>query len=71
MDIAKIRHELGWEPGENFDGGLPKTVSWYLGDRWWWEPIWSQRYLGERLGTAATAFRLFPTRLLIDNMILL
>ena len=51
MDIAKIRAELGWEPGETFDSGLRKTVSWYLANRWWWEPIWSRRYRGERLGT--------------------
>ena len=51
MEITKIRHELGWEPSENFDSGLRKTVSWYLANRWWWEPIWSQRYRGERLGT--------------------
>ena len=50
MDIAKIRRELGWEPAENFDSGLRKTVAWYLANRWWWEPIWSQRYRGERLG---------------------
>jgi dTDP-glucose 4,6-dehydratase len=55
MDIAKIRRELGWEPAENFESGLRKTVAWYLANRWWWEPIWSQRYRGERLGTAATA----------------
>jgi dTDP-glucose 4,6-dehydratase len=51
MEIAKIRQQLGWVPSENFDSGLRKTVSWYLTNRWWWEPIWSQRYRGERLGT--------------------
>jgi dTDP-glucose 4,6-dehydratase len=51
MDIDKIRSELGWEPGETFDSGLRKTVTWYLANRWWWEPIWSRRYRGERLGT--------------------
>ena len=51
MDTAKIRRELGWEPRENFDSGLRKTVSWYLAHRWWWGPIWPQRYRGERLGT--------------------
>ena len=53
MDTAKIRRELGWEPRENFDSGLRKTVSWYLAHRWWWGPIWSQRYRGERLGTGS------------------
>jgi dTDP-glucose 4,6-dehydratase len=50
MDIAKIRRELSWQPQESFDSGLRKTVSWYLSNRWWWEPIWTQRYRGERLG---------------------
>jgi hypothetical protein len=52
MDIGKIRRELGWEPAENFDSGLRKTVSWYLENHWWWEPTWSQRYRGARLGTS-------------------
>jgi len=53
MDIAKIGRELSWEPGENFESGLRKTVSWYLTNRWWWEPIWCQRYRGGRLGTGS------------------
>jgi dTDP-glucose 4,6-dehydratase len=55
MDTAKIGCELGWQPRENFEGGLRKTVAWYLANRWWWEPIWLQRYRGERLGIATTA----------------
>jgi dTDP-glucose 4,6-dehydratase len=51
MDITKIRRELSWQPQESFDSGLRKTVSWYLANPWWWEPIWSRRYGGERLGT--------------------
>jgi len=50
MDITKTRRELGWMPRETFDTGLRKTVSWYLENRWWWEPIWLRRYQGERLG---------------------
>jgi len=58
MDIAKIRRELGWEPAQNFDSGLCKTVSWYLENRWWWVvgADLVQRCRGERLGTAATAY---------------
>jgi dTDP-glucose 4,6-dehydratase len=52
MDAAKIRQELGWRPRESFDSGLRKTVAWYLENRWWWEPIWSEKYRGARLGTA-------------------
>ena len=52
MDASKIGAELGWRPRESFDSGLRKTVAWYLDNRWWWEPIWSQRYRGDRLGAA-------------------
>jgi dTDP-glucose 4,6-dehydratase len=55
MDAAKIRRELGWEPRESFDSGLRKTISWYLANRWWWEPIWSASYRGERLGIAGNS----------------
>jgi hypothetical protein len=24
-------------------------------NRWWWEPIWSAKYRGDRLGTGARA----------------
>ncbi|MBV8338037.1 MAG: dTDP-glucose 4,6-dehydratase [Alphaproteobacteria bacterium] len=50
MDTTKLRRELGWEPRESFDSGLRKTVAWYLENHWWWEPIWSGTYRGERLG---------------------
>lgn len=53
MDPAKIRGELGWRPRETFETGLRKTVRWYLDNRWWWEPIWSERYRGARLGTGS------------------
>ncbi len=51
MDAAKLRRELGWRPRESVESGLRKTVAWYLDNRWWWEPIWSNRYTGARLGT--------------------
>ena len=55
MDAAKIGAELGWRPRESFATGLRKTVAWYLDNRWWWEPIWSERYRGARLGTVSRA----------------
>jgi len=30
IDSTKIRDELGWEPKEDFESGLRKTVQWYL-----------------------------------------
>jgi dTDP-glucose 4,6-dehydratase len=55
IDARKIRAELGWQPCESFATGLRKTVAWYLDNRWWWEPIWSERYRGARLGTGSAA----------------
>jgi dTDP-glucose 4,6-dehydratase len=55
MDATKIRRDLGWQPRESFETGLRKTVAWYLDNRWWWQPIWSQRYRGARLGTGQRA----------------
>lgn len=55
MDAGKLQRELGWRPRESFETGLRKTVAWYLDNRWWWEPIWSAKYKGDRLGTGARA----------------
>jgi len=55
MDAGKLRRELGWVPRETFETGLRKTVAWYLENRWWWEPIWSNSYGGQRLGIAPAA----------------
>jgi dTDP-glucose 4,6-dehydratase len=55
MDASKLQRELGWRPRESFGSGLRKTVAWYLDNRWWWEPIWSAKYRGERLGGVARA----------------
>ncbi len=50
IDAGKISAELGWKPQENFETGLSRTIDWYLENSWWWEPIRSGRYAGERLG---------------------
>jgi dTDP-glucose 4,6-dehydratase len=55
MNATKLRSELGWQPRETFESGLRKTVEWYLDNRWWWEPIWSERYRGTRLGSVVPA----------------
>ena len=57
IDASKIRRELGWRPRHTFETGLRDTVAWYLDNRWWWEPIWSERYRGTRLGTASSRQR--------------
>jgi dTDP-glucose 4,6-dehydratase len=60
MDFTKLAGQLGWAPRESFDSGLRNTVLWYLQNRWWWEPIWSARYRGRRLGLAAAANPVSP-----------
>jgi dTDP-glucose 4,6-dehydratase len=50
IDPSKLTTELGWQPQENFETGIRKTVQWYLDNEWWWGPIRSGKYAGERLG---------------------
>ena len=50
IDASKLKTELGWQPEENFETGIEKTVRWYLENEWWWGPLRAQRYAGERLG---------------------
>jgi dTDP-glucose 4,6-dehydratase len=35
IDASKIESELGWRPAENFEGGLRRTVAWYLENAAW------------------------------------
>ena len=39
MDISRIQCELSWEPKENLESGLRKTVNWYLSHMGWLESI--------------------------------
>jgi len=55
IDASKIERDLGWKPLETFETGLAKTIDWYLANEWWWEPIRSGRYAGERLGNDVKA----------------
>ena len=50
IDSAKIRRELGWQPKENFDTGIEKTIDWYLAHRAWAADITAKKYARERLG---------------------
>lgn len=50
VDASKIRHELGWKPGETFETGLKKTIEWYLSNQAWSDRVRSGAYRGERLG---------------------
>ncbi|MEA5535215.1 dTDP-glucose 4,6-dehydratase [Crocosphaera sp. XPORK-15E] len=44
IDATKIKTELGWTPQETVEGGLRKTIQWYLDNQIWWQPLLSQEY---------------------------
>jgi dTDP-glucose 4,6-dehydratase len=54
LGSEKVR-ALGWEAQVRFEEGLERTVSWYRGNTWWWEPIRSgefREYYERHYGTA-------------------
>jgi dTDP-glucose 4,6-dehydratase len=44
IDCSKVRRDLGWQPQENFDSGLLKTVQWYLSNSDWVNQVRSGAY---------------------------
>ena len=44
IDASKIRRELGWQPAESFEGGLRKTLRWYLDNQSWAAEVTSGSY---------------------------
>ncbi len=54
IDATKIRRELGWEPLEDFQSGLERTVRWYLENETWVERVTSGKYRRQRLGLGPT-----------------
>jgi len=39
IDCTKIENQTGWRPQYNFDDALKQTVTWYLENQSWWEPL--------------------------------
>ena len=39
IDCSKIENEIGWKHQYNFDDALKETVTWYLDNQSWWEPL--------------------------------
>lgn len=55
IDCNKINIDLGWQPRENFESGLLKTIQWYLSNPGWIEQVqsgayqnWMQENYGDR-----------------------
>jgi len=44
INCSKINRDLGWQPQENFDSGLLKTVQWYLSNSEWVNQVRSGAY---------------------------
>jgi len=44
IDWSKIHSELGWQPENDFDTWLAKTVDWYKENEKWWKDIKSGEY---------------------------
>ncbi len=50
IDSGKMARELDWQPIENFQSGLRKTLAWYLDNEHWWQRVLSGAYRLQRLG---------------------
>ena len=44
IDSRKLQRELGWEPSLQFEGGIEKTVRWYLDNQEWMDNVTSGDY---------------------------
>jgi dTDP-glucose 4,6-dehydratase len=53
IDPTKAQRELGWDAGVTFEGGIERTIRWYLDNEAWWRPL-REKYSGERLGLLDT-----------------
>ncbi|QBF34258.1 dTDP-glucose 4,6-dehydratase [Thalassococcus sp. S3] len=51
IEPTRIREELGWRPSVTLQDGLERTVTWYLANEDWWQPLLNRQGVGQRLGT--------------------
>lgn len=55
IDASKLERELGWKARFSLAEGLPRTVAWYLENRWWWQGIRERGFSDRRLGLGSQA----------------
>lgn len=39
LDCSKIKKDLDWTPGFDFERALEETVKWYVDNQWWWKKL--------------------------------
>ena len=39
INSSKLENEILWKPKYSFDDALKETVTWYLQNKQWWEPL--------------------------------
>lgn len=44
VDCSKIA-DLGWQPKDNFEEALDKTISWFMENNWWWKKLKNGEYM--------------------------
>ncbi|MFW6130063.1 MAG: dTDP-glucose 4,6-dehydratase [Atribacterota bacterium] len=47
LDSSKIVKELGWYSIVPFDHGISNTITWYMNNEKWWEPLKEKRFINE------------------------
>jgi dTDP-glucose 4,6-dehydratase len=50
IDFSKLQQELGWQPIEDIESGLRRTVRWYLDNPDWCQAVTADKYDRQRLG---------------------
>lgn len=56
VDWSTIHKELGWEPAQDFDTALEKTIQWYKDNETWWRHVKSgeyQKYYTQQYGSTS------------------
>lgn len=51
IDPSLLEKELCWRPTYSIDAGLEHTITWYLDNEEWWQPLAASSQFGVRLGT--------------------
>ena len=50
IDASRIKDELGWQPEEQFESGIRRTIEWYLKNQKWVEEVGGKQSAEKRLG---------------------